>query len=123
LNAARDANILDKLTIITTDLFDDLVPHIRTGAVVATIYQRPRTQGRLAFRMLREFLAEGNSPSHQFTLGPHLIIRGNLEFFLHRQSQESSKKKVGESERAPEMAEDLARSASSPWDQVQRSDC
>jgi LacI family transcriptional regulator len=108
LNAARDANILDRLTIITTDLFDDLVPHIRSGAVAATIYQRPRTQGRMAFRMLREFLAEGSSPSHQVTLAPHLIMRGNLDFFLHRQSEESGKEKTGKSERAPEMAEDFA---------------
>ena len=57
--AARDANLLDRLTIITTDLFPDLVPHIRSGAVAATIYQRPRAQGQMAFRMLHEFLAEG----------------------------------------------------------------
>src|SRR3974390_227135 len=29
LNAARDANVLERLTIITTDLFADLVPHLR----------------------------------------------------------------------------------------------
>ena len=59
LKAARDANLLDHLTIITTDLFPDLVPEIRSGAVVATIYQRPRAQGQMALRMLHEFLAEG----------------------------------------------------------------
>ena len=59
LNAARDAKMLDRLTIITTDLFPDLVPQIRSGAVAATIYQRPRAQGQIAFRMLHEFLAEG----------------------------------------------------------------
>ena len=52
-------NVLDRLTIITTDLFPDLVPQIRSGAVAATIYQRPRAQGQIAFRMLHEFLVEG----------------------------------------------------------------
>jgi LacI family transcriptional regulator len=88
IDAAREAGLLNKLTIITTDLFPGLVPQIRSGAVVATIYQRPRTQGRMAFRVLREFLAEGECPSYQVTLAPHLVMRGNLDFFLQRQSSE-----------------------------------
>jgi len=91
LKAACDANILDRLTIITTDLFPDLVPYIRSGKVIATIYQRPRAQGEMAFRMLHEFLAEGNRQSHQVALAPHLVMRGNLDFFLRHQSQESEK--------------------------------
>lgn len=93
INAARDANLLDKLTIITTDLFPALVGEIRSGGVAATIYQRPRTQGRMAFRVLREFLAEGQCPSFQITLAPHLVMRGNLDFFLARQSAEPSAEK------------------------------
>jgi LacI family transcriptional regulator len=89
INAARDAGVLDKLSIITTDLFPALVPHIRSAAVSATIYQRPRTQGRMAFRILHEYLAEGECASRQVTLAPHLVMRGNLDFFLDRQSGES----------------------------------
>jgi LacI family transcriptional regulator len=88
IEAAREAGLLNKLTMITTDLFPGLVPQIRSGAVVATIYQRPRTQGRMAFRVLHEFLAEGECPSYQVTLAPHLVMRGNLDFFLQRQSSE-----------------------------------
>src|SRR5579872_6255749 len=94
LKAATDANLLANLTIITTDLFPELVPYIRSGAVVATIYQRPRAQGQMALRMLHEFLAEGGGRrSNQVALAPHLVMRGNLEFFLRRQSQESAKDK------------------------------
>jgi LacI family transcriptional regulator len=93
LRAARDAGILEKLTIITTDLFPDLVAEIRSGAVIATIYQRPRTQGRMAFRSLYEFLVEGENPPTQVTLAPHLVMRGNLDFFLQRQSSELSASK------------------------------
>jgi LacI family transcriptional regulator len=106
LNAARDANLLDRLTIITTDLFPDLVPEIRSGAVAATIYQRPRAQGQIAFRMLHEFLVEGASRSNQVALPPHLVMRGNLDFFLQRQSQESSKEKLKEEQ---ESTRNLAR--------------
>ena len=96
LNAARDAKVLDRLTIITTDLFPDLVSQIRSGAVAATIYQRPRAQGQIAFRMLHEFLVEGAGRTSQVALAPHLVMRGNLDFFLQRQSQESAKEKVSE---------------------------
>jgi LacI family transcriptional regulator len=109
LKAACDAKLLDRLTIITTDLFPALVPHLRSGAVVATIYQRPRAQGQMALRMLHEFLSEGAGRSHQVALAPHLVMRGNLDFFLRRQLQESNKQKpgpVGETRR--NLAQDLA---------------
>ncbi|HEY2393068.1 MAG TPA: LacI family DNA-binding transcriptional regulator [Candidatus Angelobacter sp.] len=90
LNAARDAGILDKLIVITTDIFPALVQEIRSGAVTATIYQRPHTQGMMAFRVLYEFLVEGECPSFQMTLAPHLVMRGNLDFFLKRFSSDST---------------------------------
>jgi LacI family transcriptional regulator len=86
LNAARDCRILEKLVIITTDLFPGLVKEIRSGVVTATIYQRPRAQGLIAFRLLHEFLVEGDCPSFQVTLAPHLVMRGNLDFFLRQLS-------------------------------------
>lgn len=110
LKAAEDAKLLDRLTIITTDLFPDLVPYLRSGAVIATIYQRPHAQGELAFRMLHEFLAEGGRRSHQVALAPHLVMRGNLDFFLRRQSQEFSSREKRRTPRETnhEYAEDFA---------------
>ncbi len=113
LKAARDANLIDRLTIITTDLFPGLVPEIRSGTVVATIYQRPRAQGQMALRMLHEFLAEGSQKSHQVALAPHLVMRGNLDFFLRRQSQEaqdetSRPRRDVDQEFAEDFAEDFA---------------
>jgi LacI family transcriptional regulator len=109
INAARDAGLLDRLTIITTDLFPALIPQIKSGAVAATIYQRPRAQGQIAFRMLHEFLAEGANRSHHVALSPHLLMRGNLDFFLQRQSRESAKEKLqGTREATDELTEDYA---------------
>ena len=106
LNAARDAQMLDRMTVITTDLFPALVPEIKSRAVAATIYQRPRTQGRMAFRVLHEFVMEGECPSYQVTLAPHLVMRGNLDFFLQRQSQESStERSVRLQSASPELSE------------------
>ncbi len=89
LNAARDAGMLDKMAVITTDLFPALVDEIRSGAVTATIYQRPRTQGIMAFRVLHEFLVDSECPPLQVTLAPHVVMRGNLDFFLQRRSFEN----------------------------------
>jgi len=108
LNAARDAHMLEKISFITTDLFPALVPELRSQAVAATIYQRPRSQGRMAFRVLHEFLVEGECPSFQVTLAPHLVMRGNLDFFLQRQSLDSSPQKAVRLDGAsPEMVEYL----------------
>jgi LacI family transcriptional regulator len=89
LEAARDSNMLDRLTVITTDLFPALIPEIRSGAVEGTIYQRPRTQGRMAFRLLREVLVEGQCSTKHLMLSPHLVMRGNLDFFLQRKAAEA----------------------------------
>lgn len=106
LDAARDARVLDHLTIITTDLFPDLIPQIRSGAVAATIYQRPRAQGQIAFRMLHQFLVEDSSRLPQVALAPHLLMRGNLDFFLQRQSQ--GQKIEQPQETNGDLAEDFA---------------
>lgn len=109
LKAARDANLLPGVTIITTDLFPDLVPQIRSGAVAASIYQRPRAQGEMAFRMLHKFLAERGYSSDQLALAPHLVMRGNLDFFLRRQIQESGKENIAQLGEGPRvMAEEMA---------------
>lgn len=85
IQAAKDLGRISDLTIVTTDLFPALVNEIRSGAVTASIYQRPRTQGRMAFRVLHDFLVEGECPPGQLSFAPHLVMRGNLEFFLERE--------------------------------------
>jgi len=102
IRAARDLDMLEQLTIVTTDLFPVPVDEIRLGTVAATIYQRPRTQGRMAFRVLHEYLLEKECPPMQITFAPHLVMRGNLDFFLPRMSLEVK------SGRTPEAVEHKA---------------
>jgi LacI family transcriptional regulator len=83
VEAARDSGVLERLSLITTDLFPKIVEELRAGNIAATIYQRPRTQGRLAFQMLYNFLADQRTPrSPLLTLVPHLVMGGNLDYFL-----------------------------------------
>ena len=73
-----------RITVVTTDLFAQLVPFLKSGRILATMYQRPEAQGRMAFEALYKFLAEGKCPPHQIKLNPHIVMRSNLELFLDR---------------------------------------
>ena len=81
IQAARDTGILPRLAIVATDIFPALVEHIRAGSVLASIYQRAYNQGRMAFRVLYEFLVEGSCPAYQVTLAPHVVMRGESRLF------------------------------------------
>ena len=63
LRAAEQEGRLDGLTVVTTDLFPELVDWIRAGKVAATVYQRPLTQGRVALQALYQFLHHRRAPA------------------------------------------------------------
>jgi LacI family transcriptional regulator len=86
LRALHLEKMTDRVTVLTTDLFPDLVPYLRSGAVAATIHQRPRAQGQLALRILQQYLQEGASVSERLTLAPHVVTRSNLDYFLTQHS-------------------------------------
>jgi LacI family transcriptional regulator len=84
LRAIEDEGLGGTVTVITTDLFPALLPHIRSQRVAATIHQRPWTQGRIAFQALHRFLAEGQAPLPFIGLPPHIVMKSNLKHFLER---------------------------------------
>jgi len=84
LHAAEQEGRLPGVTVITTDLFPELVERIRSGIIAATVYQRPLSQGRLALEALYQFLLNGECPSARIHVVPHLVMRSNLELFLER---------------------------------------
>jgi LacI family transcriptional regulator len=76
--------------VFTTDLFPALVPLIRSGQVVGTVYQRPKAQGRMAFQALYQFLVEGRCPPLRHRLPPHIVLRSNLDLFLEMMPAEGA---------------------------------
>jgi LacI family transcriptional regulator len=82
IRAVEEARLLGNLTIITTDLFPELVPLLRSGAVTATMYQRPLSQGRIAFESLYRFVVEGKCPPGYQKLIPHVVMSSNLDLVL-----------------------------------------
>lgn len=84
IRALGDAGLLGRVTLITTDLFPTLVPLIESGAIAATIDQRPWSQGQMAFNAMYRFLSEGVAPPSYVRLAPHVVMRSNLKLFLER---------------------------------------
>jgi LacI family transcriptional regulator len=73
-----------RVALVTTDLFPQLVPFLKSGRVLATVYQRPETQGRMAFEVLHHFLVDGRCPPPRIKLNPHIVMRSNLDLFVDR---------------------------------------
>jgi LacI family transcriptional regulator len=82
IRALEDSGRINEVVVVTTDLFPALIPLIRSGKVVGTLYQRPKAQGKLAFESLYQFLVAGRCPPVRHRLAPHLILRSNLDMFL-----------------------------------------
>lgn len=76
-----------RLAVITTDLFPQIAPFVKSGRILATIHQRPEAQGRLSFEALYNFLVEGKCPAPRIKLNPHVVMRSNLDLFLERMSR------------------------------------
>jgi LacI family transcriptional regulator len=97
IQALEDLDPERRIAVVTTDLFPQLVPFLKSGRILATIYQRPKAQGRMAFEALYNFIAEGKCPPQRIKLNPHIVMRSNLELFLERISvslQPSNPKRV-----------------------------
>jgi len=88
LQAIEESGLAGKILVISTDLFPALVPLIRSGRILATIHQRPLTQGRLAFQALYQFLVEGRCPVPRIRVAPHIVMNSNLDLFLERMALE-----------------------------------
>lgn len=81
LKALEEKHLLGGVQVITTDLFPELLPYLESGKVIATLYQRPFTQGRTALELLLRYLMYGTAPQPVTRLAPHIILRSNLSLF------------------------------------------
>lgn len=87
LRAIDEAGLWGKLKIVTTDLFPELIPLLESRKIIATLYQRPYAQGKLAIETLCRYLVEGTQPEAITRLAPHIILHSNLHLFLGRLSE------------------------------------
>jgi LacI family transcriptional regulator len=81
LKAMEEKNLHGQIQVIATDLFPELIPYIESGNILATLYQRPFTQGKTALELLFRCLVDGVTPEPFTRLAPHIILRSNLALF------------------------------------------
>lgn len=77
-----------KVKVITTDLFQEIIPYLVKGVIHATIFQNPYRQGFEATMSLFRFLAEGVIPPFHSYLEPIVVMKSNLEFYFQRRESE-----------------------------------
>lgn len=87
LRALEERKLLDQIQVITTDLYPELVPFIKSGKVLASLYQRPYTQGKTAFETMTRYLVQHISPQTSTKLAPHIIMRSNLALFTNAMNE------------------------------------
>lgn len=91
LRALQERKLLGRIAVITTDLFPELVSFIESGAVLATLYQRPFTQGKTAIETLLQYLVDGIKPEPVTRLAPHILLRSNLPLFIDRLNSDAER--------------------------------
>ena len=84
LQALEEWNALEQIQVIATDLFPELVSFLESGRILATLYQRPSTQGKAAFEALIRYLLDGVVPESVTRFAPHIVLRSNLPLFADR---------------------------------------
>jgi LacI family transcriptional regulator, galactose operon repressor len=84
LRAVETAGLFGKLVIFTTNLYPALVPRLESGQVVGTVYERPYSQGRIAFRTVLDYLVENKMPTVRMMLDPVLVMKSNLQRVIRR---------------------------------------
>jgi LacI family transcriptional regulator len=88
--ALQDHKRAGEVQLITTDLFPEMVPHLKRGTIRASIYQDPYRQGQNAVRLLIDHLLNGMPISHSNYLNPGIVLRTNVHLF--REAQKDNRK-------------------------------
>ncbi len=84
IRALEELGLLGRVQVVATDLFQELASLIKSNKVLATLYQRPFTQGRMAFENLVAYLLRRGGEPPVVHLAPHIVLRSNLQLFTSR---------------------------------------
>jgi LacI family transcriptional regulator len=104
--AALDAaGLAERIKLVTTDLFPDMVPWFERGTILASVYQRPYMQGQTAVRLIVDHIVSGHPFPPACYLNPLVALRSNLRMFRELSHQKH--------------ADESARHLQSPWLQAQ----
>jgi len=67
-----------KISLVTSDLFDEIRAYLKQDVVHATIFQDPFRQGYLAVEQMYKCLAEGETPEDVIVIEPTVILQSHI---------------------------------------------
>jgi LacI family transcriptional regulator len=82
-------NLNGKVKLITTDLFIEMAPYFKKGAIAASIYQQPHRQGQIAVRVMVDKLVSKVDFPPAVRLSPGVVMSSNLQLFREIRMNES----------------------------------
>jgi LacI family transcriptional regulator len=88
LNAAGRA---EKVKLVTTDVFPEMVPWFERGTILASVYQRPYMQGQTAISLVVDHVFSGRPFPPTCYLNPLIVLRSNLRMFREISHQKTRK--------------------------------
>lgn len=77
----KEQNLVGKVRLVTSDIFEELKGYLMDGVIDASIYQDPFSQGHDAFTRLYYYLAEQQPVPEQLLSHPQLVMRSNVSLF------------------------------------------
>jgi len=92
ISAIEERGLLGRVQLVATDLFPEIGPLIESRVILATLHQRPFTQGKMAFETLVRYLVDQSNPSTRTRLAPHVVLRSKLPLFANQLKIEASPK-------------------------------
>jgi len=69
------------IKIVASDVFPELSEYIKNGTVLATIFQNPYRQARLAVMNLYYHIAENREIPEILTITPQIVMKSNLDVY------------------------------------------
>jgi LacI family transcriptional regulator len=76
-----EENLKNKITLVGVDIYDGIIPYIKSGVMKCTLFQNPYWQGKTAVRALFEYLMNGENPPEEIMVNPKIIIKSGLDAY------------------------------------------
>jgi len=77
--AIRAAGLAQKIRLITTDLFEAMIPFFEKGVISASIDGRPFAQGEIAMRLALDHIINRNPLPAAHYVYPQIVLRSNAQ--------------------------------------------
>jgi LacI family transcriptional regulator len=78
IRSVKEHGLGGKVTLITSDINEELVTCLTDGTVSATIYQNQYRQGRLGLRYLYHYISENQKIDDIISINPEVIFKSNI---------------------------------------------